>query len=92
MKLVVNPAEALAADVSIDLGGGDLAVAEHHLNGAKVRPVLEKMSGEGVPQDMRMDFRLEAGLPGMPFQHFPKSLPGERLSPPGQEQLVRALF
>ena len=46
MKFVVYPAEAVPADVGVDLGRRDLAVSEHHLDGAKVGPVVEKMRRE----------------------------------------------
>lgn len=45
----VDLAEPLPADVGVNLGCGDLAVSEHHLDRAKVRPSFEKMGGERMP-------------------------------------------
>jgi len=39
----------LPVDVGIDLGGGDVCVAEHHLDRAQVCPPFEEVGGKGVP-------------------------------------------
>lgn len=39
MKFVVNFFEMLVGDVGVDLRGGDICVAKHSLNGAKVRAI-----------------------------------------------------
>ena len=36
-------------DVGVDLGGGDVGMAEHGLDGAEVGAVHEEVGGEGVP-------------------------------------------
>ncbi len=41
--------ETTGAHMGIDLRGGDVAVAEHFLHGAKIRAVVKQMGGEGVP-------------------------------------------
>lgn len=41
--------EPLPVDVGIDLGGGDVCMAEHHLDRAQVCPPLEEVGGKGVP-------------------------------------------
>lgn len=41
-------AEAFGADVGVDLGGGDVGVAEHFLDGPEVGAVVQEMGGEGV--------------------------------------------
>jgi len=38
MELIVDAAQPVAADVGVDLGRRDLAVAEHKLDRPKVRP------------------------------------------------------
>ncbi len=85
MELVVNPAQSFAADVGVDLGRGDLTVPEHQLYGPEVGSPLQKMRREGVPQDMRADIGDDPGGPGVAFQEFPKSLPGERAAALGEK-------
>jgi hypothetical protein len=35
-------------DMSINLGGGDIGMAEHHLHRPEIGAVAEEMAGEGV--------------------------------------------
>ena len=53
MVLVVELAEALPGHVGVDLGGRDVGVAEHHLQGAQVGAPLQEMAREGVAQHVR---------------------------------------
>ena len=39
--------------MSINLGGGDTGVAEHHLHAPNVRAVLEEVGREGMSDDVR---------------------------------------
>ncbi len=48
MKLTVYLTKALVGYVSVDLGGAYIAVAQHHLNRAKIGAVLEEVSGEAM--------------------------------------------
>ena len=54
--------QALLVDVGVDLGGGDVGVAEEFLDDAEVGAVLEQVGGEGVAQEVRVDVLVEAGL------------------------------
>lgn len=44
----MNFAEVGVGDVGVDLGGGDVGVAEHGLDAAEVGAVHEEVGGEGV--------------------------------------------
>ena len=55
MELVVELAEALPGHVGVDLGGGDVGVAEHALYRPQVGAVLQQVRGEGVTQGVRGD-------------------------------------
>jgi hypothetical protein len=46
MEAVVDRAHALLQHVSVDLRGGQIGVAEHHLDGSEIRAALEQMRGE----------------------------------------------
>ena len=47
MKLAVNAFEAVGIDVGVDLGSGDVGVAEHFLNDAQLGTVGQQVTGEG---------------------------------------------
>jgi hypothetical protein len=53
--LVDGLSEARARNVSVDLGGTNVGVAEHTLDAAQISAAFEKMSGERVAQNMRAD-------------------------------------
>lgn len=53
MMLRMQGLEALAGDMSINLGSGNIRMAQQHLNHPKVRAVVEQMRGKGVPDHMR---------------------------------------
>ena len=42
--------EAFAVGMGVNLGGGDVGVAEHFLDHAEVAAVLEEVGGETVPE------------------------------------------
>ena len=49
-------------DVGVDLGGGDVGVAEQGLHRAQIGAALQQVGGEGVAQDVRTDLgRVDAG-------------------------------
>ena len=41
--------------VRVELCRGEIGVAEHFLNGSEVGASLEQVSGEGMPEDVRVD-------------------------------------
>ena len=55
MELLVHGAEVLAVDVGVDLGGGEVGVAEHLLDRAEVGAALEQVGGEAVAERVRRD-------------------------------------
>ena len=57
----VDLGEAARVDVRVDLRRADVRMAEHLLDGADVRAVLEQVRGEAVAEDVRRDaFRRDA--------------------------------
>ncbi len=48
MEFFVDFAKVGVGDVSVDLGGGDVGVAEHGLDAAEVGAVHEEVGGERV--------------------------------------------
>src|SRR5690606_6883988 len=51
---VVDLGQVLVVQVGVDLGGGDVGVAEQFLHAAQVARGLEHVAGEGVAQQVRM--------------------------------------
>lgn len=61
VEFFVDVAEVGVGDVGVDLGGGDVGVAEEALDGADVGAVHEEVSGEGVSEGVRGDVFGDAG-------------------------------
>src|SRR5258708_1605979 len=55
MKRAVHLAQVALGEMCVNLGGRDVAVAEHLLHGAQVGAALEQMRGEAMPQSVRAD-------------------------------------
>jgi hypothetical protein len=54
--------EAAFRDMGVDLGGGDVGVAEKLLHRAQVSAAFEEVGGEGVAKDVGTDaFTVDAG-------------------------------
>ena len=54
--------EVLVGNVGVNLGGGDVGVAEHGLHGADVGAVHEEVGGEAVTEGGGGDGFRDAGL------------------------------
>lgn len=65
MEFVVDFFEMLVGDVGVDLGGGDVGVAEHSLDGAEIGAVHEEVSGEAVAQSVGRNVLGDAGGAGV---------------------------
>ena len=60
MKFVVDFFEMCVCDVGVDLGGRNIGVAEHGLDGAEVCAVHEEISGERMSEGVRGDMFSDA--------------------------------
>ena len=59
--------QSAAVDMSVNLRGADVSMAQHGLQRAQVRPALEQMGGKGVAQDVRRHRpRRQAGAGDVP--------------------------
>ena len=82
VRLEVEVAPPPVRDVRVQLGGGEVGVAEHLLHAAEVGAALEQVRREGVAQQVRVDAaRLEAGLLGEAAQDQEGAGAGERRRP-----------
>src|SRR2546425_5740269 len=62
MKLPMHGAQVLAVHVGVELGGGEVGVAQHLLDRPQVSSALEQVRGEAVAQRMRRDTLGEPSL------------------------------
>ena len=60
-------AEVVVGDVGVNLGGADVGVAEHGLDGTEVGAVHEEVSGERVTEGVGGDVFGDAGGAGAFF-------------------------
>ena len=80
MEAIMGLFEALLVDVSVDLGGGDVGVAEHFLDDAEVATIVEQVAGKAVPQRVRRDVFRDAGAARVFLDEHPDGFPAERLA------------
>ena len=55
MRAVIDLRQMLEVEVSVNLGGADVGVAEQLLYRAQITAGFQQMAGKGVPQGMRVD-------------------------------------
>src|SRR3989338_1087399 len=77
MIAAVHLANRRRRQVGVDLGRGNVGVAEHGLDGAEVGPPLEQMAGEGVPERVRRYGAPDSRAPGGFLDDSPEPLAGE---------------
>ena len=78
MEFLMNRFEALGIDVCIDLGGGDIGMAEHFLDDAQRSAVLQQMAGKRVAQGVRRHVFHNARFLGVFLDDLPQALATER--------------
>src|SRR4029077_10191739 len=85
--LEVDLLEAVAGEVRVHLGGGDVGVAEHLLDGAQVATAGEQVGGEAVAQGVRAHLAREPGVAGVALDDLVETLAGQRPAAEVDEQL-----
>ena len=84
----VDLGEAARVNVRVDLRRADVRMAEHLLDGADVRAVLEQVRGEAVAEDVRRDaFRRDADGIGALADDLEDALPREGAAEPREEDV-----
>jgi len=69
--------QSVLRDMGIDLGGGDVGMAQHHLNGADIRTPIQEVGGEGMAQSVRGNLFADSCFESIPPNHLPKRLSRE---------------
>jgi len=62
MELVVDVPQVTARKVRVNLGGANVGVTEHGLNGSQIRATLDQVGGKRVTKLVRGDRARDAGL------------------------------
>ena len=62
MSPLVGPSNVVGCHVGVDLGGGDIGVAEHRLHAPQVGPPFQQVGRERVPQLVGRDRLGDPGL------------------------------
>ena len=65
MGLVIDGGKSLKVQVGVDLGSGNLGMAQQLLNRPKVPTTLQEMAGKGVPEHVWVNLHTEAGCAGL---------------------------
>lgn len=86
MKPLMYRFEAVTVNMGVNLSGGDIGVAEHHLDGAQVRTTRQQVGGEGMAQHVRADFSADPGALGCLPDDLPEAVSGHCCSAIGAEQ------
>ena len=79
----VNDLEPFARNVGINLGGGNVAVPEQHLDDAQIRAVIEKMSRKCMSQRVGRDVSRDPRAFGVALDEMPERLPSHRATTSG---------
>src|SRR3989338_1140896 len=93
MELLVYPFQARTLDMRVDLRRRDVRMPQKLLHHAQIGAILQKMRGERMPQNMRINFFSDAGLAGVLFEQTPHGL--ARHAPPQarhEKRIVGPLF
>lgn len=91
MKFFVDALQSVLIDMGVDLGCGDIGMAEHHLHRAQVGAMAEEVGGKRMADHVRRDFlRYTDSKGGFP-DYLPKSQAGHAGAAPGDEKIVAAL-
>src|SRR5512136_1895465 len=98
MVFLVQGFQMLPGKMGVNLGSGDIRMAQHGLNGPQVCPPLQKMGGKGMAERMGGDPLVDASCPGILPEDLPEplaadlpaSLPQEQISLEGRSRPARA--
>jgi hypothetical protein len=88
MVLRVQAFHALASDMGVDLGSGEIRVAEQHLHDSQVSPMIEKVGGKRMAQRVRRKWFVDAGGLRVTFDEVPERLSGHRFASSSRKEMI----
>ena len=65
--------QPLLIDMCVNLGCGNVGVAEHFLNDAQISAVAEQMRSEAMPEQVGINIFFQTGMPCLFFYDLPDS-------------------
>ena len=68
VRRVIDLAEVAGIQVRVDLGGGEVGVAEEFLHRSQIAAGLQQVRRRGMPQPMGVHSGVDAGCHGPPVQ------------------------
>lgn len=78
-------------DMRINLGSGDIGVAEHHLHGPQIGAMSKKMCCEGVAQHMRGDVFADTSCDRKFLEDLPEAQPCHAAAAISDKEVVASL-
>ncbi len=88
----MDESEAVAVNMGVNLGGGNIDMAEHFLDTSKVGAACQKMRSETVPKGVGREIAVEAGAGGVFFDKAPDFDTAEAAAGSGEEQEISLRF
>lgn len=92
MKPLVNGFEAGRFNLGVNLGGGDVGMAEHHLDRAQIGTARQQVGGKGVAQHVGADPVFGPGMDCDAIDDLPEPIAGHGAAPVVQEQKGAGFF
>ena len=84
--------QALGTDVGVNLGGGDVGVTEHFLDGAEIGAVIHEVGSEAVAEHVGRYVFADIGLAGGVFHQLPNAGAAHGATALGEEQIGIVLW
>jgi len=82
--------QPVLVDMGVDLGRGDVGMAQHDLHGAQVGAVGQEVGGKGVAQHVRRDGLADSGCLRRFLDDLPEPEPGHGAAPVADKKDVAA--
>jgi hypothetical protein len=89
MKLLVNIAQSVACDMSINFRRGDGSVSEEFLNDPEISAIFEQVGCEAVAQHVGGNIARNSGTANALFDAQPERHSGKRRAAFGEENVCR---
>src|SRR5580693_2029127 len=83
---LVNLFQPLFYYVCVDLGCGNVCVAQHELHRPQVRATLQQVRRKAVAKHVRRQRYAQTRAPAVRRKNFPHAYPAERFAPPVHKQ------
>ena len=92
MMLGVQFLHALARHMGIDLGCGQIAVAQQHLYDPEVGTMVQQVRGKSVAEGMWRKVLLDPRLLRVPLDDVPEGLAGHTVAATGRKEVLGLAF